>query len=152
MDELHKNELNYEIGTHTISDSNFENNTSECGTIFNFPYLSRGKDKIIKVSNSKFINNTASKFGGVIYSVGENNDESISFTNCYFYNNHAKLGNIMYTHSKNALPYIGSYKLTDISTIPTYFKMYGNTVKEISILSGENIPEGIKCKLNKLYI
>jgi len=153
MNELHSNELmNYENGLYTVSDSKFENNTSECGTIFNFPYLSSGRDKFIKVNDTKFINNTASKFGGVIYSVGENNVGSISFTNCYYYNNNAKFGNIIYTLSKDTLPDIGYLNSTDVATIPAYFKMYGNVVNEISILSGENIPEGIKCKLYKLPI
>jgi len=156
MDESYSNELNFESGEYTVSNSNFENNTSACGTVFNFPYLTTGKDKIVKVSNSKFINNTASKFGGVIYSVGENNAKSLSFTNCYYYNNHANFGNILYTISKNSLPYIGNLNSVDVSTIPKYFKMYGNEVKEISILSGESIPEGIKFKLfddfgNQMY-
>ncbi len=149
MDELHNmNELYFENGSYTVSNSNFENITSECGTIFNFPCLTSGKDQFIKVSNSKFINNTASKFGGVIYSTGEYNNKAINFTNCYYYNNHAKFGNIIYAHSKDTLPYIGDLNETDISTIPAYFKMYGNVIENISILSGESIPEGIKCKFN----
>jgi len=47
------------------------------------------------------------------------------------------------------LPNIGNLNPTDISSIPAYFEMHEN--KEISILSGESIPENITCKLNKLY-
>ena len=74
---------------------------------------------------------------------------STTFLDCYFYNNHANIGNNVYVHSKSALQEIGNFNSYDTSTIPAYFEMCGNVVKEISILSGESIPEGIMCKLNK---
>jgi len=146
---LHWDENNKEGGGYTINYVNFENNTSESGTIFNFPYLSPGSANI-GIYYSTFTNNTASKFGGVIFS-GENGNRMV-FSNCIFNNNHAKYGNIVYAHSKNEIPTIGDIQKTEISTIPTYFEMNGNVIEEISILSGESIPEGIMCKLNKIYI
>jgi len=152
MNELDMLEKYNENGCYAISDSKFENNTSESGTIFNFSYLSSGKYKFIRVNNCKFINNTASRFGGVIYSIGENNPEGILFKNCTYINNHARFGNIMYAHARNKLPNIGILNPNELSTIPEYFEMYGNIVERISILSGESIPKGIKCKINALLI
>ena len=146
-------ESNGEGGIYRIFSSTFENNTSEYGTIFNIPYTSTYEFMNVNVNNSTFTNNTASKFGGVIYSIGENNIKRLSFKKCNYNNNYAKLGNIIYGHSKYTLPNIGyNLKKSDVSTIPTYFEMYGNIVDDISILSGESIPEGIMCKLNKMLI
>jgi len=146
---VHIDENMNEGGGLIVSNSTFENNTSECGTIFNFPYHHPGSDKFIKINNSTFINNTASKFGGVVYSMGEHNPNRMIFTNNSFYNNHAKFGNVLYTHSKAALLDVGEYlNSSDISTPPAYFQMYGNLVEEISILSSGSIPEDIMCKLN----
>jgi len=147
MNELNIIEKYYENGIYTISESKFENNTSESGTIFNFSNLSPGKYKFIKIINCEFINNTASRFGGVIYSIGEHNHEGLFFQNCTYYNNHAKFGNIMYAHARNRLPRIGVLDPSELSTIPEYFEMYGKIVEKISILSGESVPEGIQFKL-----
>jgi len=35
---------------------------------------------------------------------------------------------------------------TDVATLPTYFEIDKNSINKISILSGENIPEGVTCK------
>lgn len=136
-----------------VSDSKFENNTSEFGTIFNYPINTFGiciyadtHTRYTTVSNSTFINNTASKFGGVIYIMGNNN---VTFTDCHFYNNNAKYGNIIYSNSKETLLKIDNLNSTDIATIPAHFEMCGKKVEKISILSGERIPEGIMCKFNK---
>jgi len=142
-------ERNFEGGGYSITSSNFENNTSEYGTIFNMPYINPKTDKnsIITFSSCNFINNTASKFGGVILS-GINGDR-IAFTDCTFINNHAMFGNIVYAHSKDALPSFENINSIDVSTTPVDYKMFGNIVDRISILSGESIPEGIVCKFNK---
>ena len=146
------NEKNNEGGIYQITHSNFENNTSESGTIINIPYTSLNYVVYFQVYDCIFINNTASKFGGVIYSVGENNYKRINITECAYINNHAEFGNIIYAYSNDTLPNIGSYieNMDDVSTIPAYFEKYGNIVEDITILSGESIPEGIMCKLNKI--
>lgn len=135
-----------------IRHSNFVNNTSECGTILNLNYLNPATSvlKYIYMTNSTFTNNTASKFGGVIYSLGQYNNDRISIVDCTFNNNHAESGNIIYAHSKKNLSFIVNKNSNDVSTIPEYFKKVGNKGEGISILSGESIPEGIKCKFNKL--
>jgi len=153
---LHMDEKHLEGGGYSITSSTFENNTSEYGTIFNFPYINpkTEKNSIINFSSCKFINNTASKFGGVILS-GVNGDR-IAFPDCIFINNHAKFGNVVYAHSKDALPSFENLDSTDISTTPVDYKMFGNIVEDILILSGDRIPEGIMFKLyddfgNQIY-
>jgi len=80
--------------------------------------------------------------------MGKYNPDRMIFTNNTYYNNHAKFGNVLYVHSKAALLDVGSYlNSSDIATPPAYFQMYGDLEEEISILSGERIPEGIMCKL-----
>ncbi len=151
---FHWDERYGEGGIFKISYSKFENNTSESGTIFNIPYTSFYEYTNIGVNEVVFTNNTASKFGGVIYSIGEYNAKRMSFLDCSYNNNHAQFGNIIYGHTKKTLPKIGHYseKNGDVSTIPSYFEMCGNVVDEISILSGESIPEGIMCKLKIMVI
>ena len=141
-----------EDGPFSVVSSNFENNTSEIGTIFNLPFFSRGKTAtvFISIKDSTFTNNTASKFGGVIFS-GENAD-LINFSNCAFKDNHAKFGDVFYTLSKDIKPTIEYINETEISTVPSTFIMDGNIVDRISILSGESIPEGIMCKYKKNII
>jgi len=99
----------------------------------------------------EYTNNTASKYGGVVYSLGEYNGLHSALTNCTFDNNHAKLGNIVYGYSKDSIPdisniqEINSIDKNNIVTLPTYFEIDLNTNDKISILSGETIPEGIAC-------
>jgi len=90
--------------------------------------------------------------------MGEFNYRRMNFTNCHFNNNHAKFGNIIYNLSKDLLPNLGISNLNDISTIPSYFEkdINSNSIDDISILSGESIPEGIMYKLydgfhNQMY-
>jgi len=122
----------------------------------NFPKVTPGtigKYEPIPFNFNTFNNNRATKFGGVMYT-GINADRLV-FTNCTFNNNHAEFGNILYAYSKDSLPQMNTdLNLTDINTNPAYFKMVGNVTEfeNISILSGERIPEGIKCKLNNIYI
>jgi len=131
----------------------FENNTSEVGTIFNVPYflkLTGNSGGNVSVKTCTFTNNTASKFGGVIYS-GEN-AERLSFPGCTFNNNHAGSGNIVYGFSTKAFPGFDFPLTSDIaSTIPSKFVIDKDSkakAKDIYIYSGNKIPEGIKCKLN----
>jgi len=137
------------VGYYSVNHSKFENNTSESGTFINFPHITANIDpeKTLSFNHNTFNNNRASNFGGVIYS-GKNANR-IVFSNCTFNNNQAKFGNIIYTHSKNSLPQMDiELNTTDIYTNPSYFKMDGNetNIENISIISGESIPKGIKCK------
>ena len=136
------------FGTCIFRNSKFVNNSSECGTFININYLNPNNDiKYIQVTDSIYTNNTDSKFGGIIYTLGEYNYMHTLFPNCTFNNNHAESGNIIYAHSKYTLPSLGIIKSTDISTIPKYFRKDGNEGENISILSGERILKGIKYKI-----
>ena len=138
-------------GFHKFENSKFENNTSESGTFLNISYFPiEGGTKVINVSNSTFINNTASKFGGVYYILGETSYLRMFFDECSYDNNHAQFGNVIYGDSNDTLPIVGSLSSNDISTIPAYFERYGNETERISILSGEIIPKGIMCKWSNL--
>jgi len=145
-------------GSLNMTYSIFENNVSESGTILNMPYFNKllvKSDGLQYIEGCTFINNTASKFGGVIYS-GRNADRLI-FIDCVFNGNHAESGNIVYAYSQEELPAIEDLNSTDVSTIPTFFIMDESDisekeVNEIYIDSGDSIPKGIKCMLNKIYI
>jgi len=133
-----------------ITNSKFINNTSEYGTIFNIYKTNYSTASGFTVNGCEFTNNTASKFGGVIYSLGKYNILHTEFQNCTFNNNHAKLGDVVYGYSINSMPLISNIKelsSTDVATLPTYFEIDNNSIDKISILSGENIPEGITCFL-----
>jgi len=101
--------------------------------------------------NSKFINNTALKYGGVLYSISENvNDENIRFMDCEFIDNKAMIGNIAYSYDKKSEPYITNIdELKEIpnnfATNPTSIKFYEDFINGISLYSGQTIPEGISC-------
>ena len=118
----------------------------------NCPYanVSTSSRKKISFKHCEFYNNTASKFGGVIYT--GLNARRMKFKKCVFENNYAAFGNDLYAYSNDDLPEFENVTLTDVATVPTYFKRYGNLDENISILSGEKIPEGIMCKLNKMCI
>jgi len=137
-------------GQYSIENSTFVNNTSEYGTIFSIYTIRVATGSSIDIRDCKFINNTSYNFGGVIYSVGEYNNKFVRFYDCIFSNNHARLGDIIYSYSKAAMPTFysdTSYLNNDtLATIPTYFNIDGNPIDKISILSGESIPEGISCK------
>jgi len=126
---FHWDENNREGGGYTINYVNFENNTSESGTIFNFPYLSPGSGNI-GIYYSTFTNNTASKFGGVIF-CGKNGNRMV-FTNCIFNNNHAKLGKDVYCYTKTSSPSIryGNFYEKDLVTLPSNFKLDEKTYND----------------------
>jgi len=149
---LHWDEKNSEVGYYSVTYTKFENNTSECGTVMNCPYanVSKSSRKKISFKHCEFYNNTASKFGGVIYT-GPNARRMI-FKKCEFEDNHAAFGNDLYALSNDDLPEFENVTLTDIATVPTYFKRYGNIDENISILSGEKIPKGIMCRFKNIYI
>jgi len=83
--------------------------------------------------------------------VGAYNNKFVRFYDCKFSNNHARLGDIIYSYSRAGMPtfYSNTAYLNNntVATIPTYFEIDGNPIDKISILSGENIPEGISYQL-----
>ena len=91
-----------------INSSNFLNNTSEYGTVFNVKKLNLETGTSIKVNSGVFINNTASKFGGVIYSLGKYNNYHVELNTCKFNNNQAKLGGVVYGYSISSFPKISN--------------------------------------------
>jgi len=137
------NEKEQHSGTITVMNSDFTDNTSEYGTIINMPYMYEKSSSKISISSSYIANNSASKFGGVFYSTGEFNSDHLFITCNKFYNNYAKLGNIIYGHSKNKIPTIDEIKTSDIVLLPSNFKLNNTSFRSISILSGEKIPENI---------
>jgi len=143
------NEKENNSGGFYISNSKFINNTSEYGTFLNVPFLNKNTGTGIEIHTSEFTNNTASKFGGIIYSLGEYNNYHMKLVNNQYNNNNAKLGNIIYSYSLNSLPDIVSDNINkdDIVTLPSYFEVDKNSYEddEITILSGESIPDGITC-------
>jgi len=77
----------------------------------------------------------------------------MAFSGCYYNNNHAQSGNIIYGHSRNTIQGIGQILMNfdDVSTIPAKFEMIGDKYDEIIIFSGDSIPNDIMCKLNKMF-
>ena len=69
-------------GAHKFDNSNFRNNTSESGTYLNISNfaIETGK-RVVNVTNSSFTDNTASKFGGVYYVMGETSYLRMHFEN-----------------------------------------------------------------------
>jgi len=141
-------ELDRQIGFYIVWYSHFKNNIAERGTIFNIPHVCQSFEPAVNVCYCTFANNTASLFGGVLYTIEAYNINRFFIMECTFTNNNAKFGNIIYAYSKGSMPSIGTLRQTDVSTVPSHFKMYRNKEKEISILSGESISEDIVCKLN----
>jgi len=104
-----------------------------------------------KAINSKFYNNTASKYGGVIYSLSPNTNRYIVIQDCDFKDNKALIGDSIYSLNITSEP-----NITDIDSLknikgffatnPTRISLNEKSINEISIYSGEKIPSGIICK------
>jgi len=127
----------------------FTNNTSEYGTFLNVNVFKKGTGSKILIKECEFKNNTASKFGGVVYSTGSDNHMHVEFDSCRFYSNHAKLGKDVYCYTKTSSPSIryGNFYEKDLVTLPSNFKLDEKTYNgEVSILSGETIPDNITCE------
>jgi len=70
---------------------------------------------------------------------------------CEFKNITASIGHITYCFDKNSEPNISNineFKKSKgfIATNPTSIKINNDSLNEISLFSGETIPEGIECK------
>ncbi|OUM68427.1 hypothetical protein PIROE2DRAFT_3875 [Piromyces sp. E2] len=148
----HYNE-NYIDGYISINSSFFNNITSKNGAILNIKSLSEVPyEKIISFSDSTFINNTALNFGGVIYSISQYTNKYVSFENCTFKDNQANFGSISYSINKLSEPSFSNInELKKIKgafvTNPSKIKINGdiNNNNNISLFSGEFLPENITC-------
>lgn len=113
----------------------------------------------VTIRNSTFENLTASKYGGVIYSNSLNSNNRILLENCKFINNHALIGDILYSLTKDSGPVISNIdEIKDIkgllATNPTYIKLDDDSFKNLTIISGEKIPNGISgmIEISKLIL
>ncbi|KAL6626029.1 hypothetical protein U3516DRAFT_809530 [Neocallimastix sp. 'constans'] len=145
-------EDNNSSGIYNINKSTFINNTSEYGTIINIKKLYENTGCKVNVLNSLFINNKASKFGGVIYSIGKYNNLHANIINCIFFDNNAELGDVIYGFSKKSLPIISNIKKLEsmdgaVVTNPTKIRLNSNYINKISINSGDTIPKNISYKI-----
>jgi len=135
----------------TLENSTFVNNTSEYGTIMNVKHMDINTACRMRSTNSTFIGNRASKYGGIIYSMGLYNHLYFNFTNNTYIDNHAKLGDIMYSYSKATTPQIDNLEELEtienaIVTNPTKLILSENSIKNFSIYSGDTIPNNITSK------
>jgi len=147
---MNMDENNDTSGRFRANYTTFTNNKSEYGTFLNVNEFKKGTGSKIVITECTFRNNTASKFGGVVYSTGPDNHMHVIFDNCRFYNNQAKLGKDVYCYKKTASPAImyGNFYERDLVTLPADFQLDRKTYKgEVSILSGETIPDNITCYL-----
>ncbi|OUM57802.1 hypothetical protein PIROE2DRAFT_17101 [Piromyces sp. E2] len=135
-------------GKYYITNSVFTNNTSEFGTVVNIIYMDEKTGCEVNSTNSYYIGNRATKYGGVFYSMGPYNNLHVNIKNNTFIDNHAKLGDIMYSYSRAAMPNIDNIEELEaidgaIVTNPTQFILDEDSIKKISIYSGDTIPNNI---------
>jgi len=128
--------------------SKFLNNTSEKGTILHIADLNYDTGSKFEFYNNTFTNNIASKFGGVFYVMNKHefNLPRFKIEGNTFKNNHAQIGDILYSYLNNTFPEFDNIAETSRASLPSYFKMYENKTEKITLLSGEHIPSGISCK------
>jgi len=83
-------------GFHNYENVTFVNNRSEIGTFFYFDDIGNKKNIIaLNFYNIQFINNTASSYGGVLYSNARKQTDLskyVFFHNCTYENNNAIIG------------------------------------------------------------
>jgi len=138
-------------GSFLIYNNNFDNIKSDYGSVINIKNLFKNSNTRINVNDSIFKNNVASKFGGVIYSSSLYTNYSVSFNNCIFINNYAKIGQIAFSLNKDSEPKFSNIdelreKKGLISTNPTKLILSNNITNNISLLSSDLFPSGVLCK------
>ena len=104
-------------------------------------------NKII-FKNSIFKKNFATSFGGVIYTVSTNTQKYVKFDECEFINNKAVMGDICFSLTNNNEPQFTNKEaikeMKGFATNPT--KILLSDDYNITINSGDTIPDGISCK------
>ncbi|ORX75340.1 hypothetical protein BCR32DRAFT_285275 [Anaeromyces robustus] len=140
----------YKYGHYLIENTVFDTNGGDCGSIINIEEIDENSSIIF--NDSTFHANYAS-YGGVIYTASKLTPKYVSFNNCEFsnYKNTANEGFISYSLSKEYEPKISNIdELREgektFSTNPVGIKFMDDSIQTFSILSGERIPEGIKCE------
>ncbi|KAG4108227.1 hypothetical protein H8356DRAFT_1069033 [Neocallimastix lanati (nom. inval.)] len=143
-------------GSFLIYNNNFDNIKSDYGSVINIKILFKNSNTRINVNDSIFKNNVASKFGGVIYSSSLYTNYSVSFNNCIFINNYAKIGQIAFSLNKDSEPKFSNIdelreKKGLISTNPTKLILSNNITNNISLLSSDLFPSGVLCNIYDDY-
>ena len=166
------NEIN---GNYLFENTYFYNNTSPNGSILNIKSFGtekvenieentdenedenknenedENKDEItgeIIFKNSIFENNSALAFGGVIYTASINTQKYVKFNECTFINNEALMGDVCFSLTDNNEPEFTNKEaikeMKGFATNPT--KLLLSDDYNITINSGDTIPDGISCK------
>ncbi|ORX56629.1 hypothetical protein BCR36DRAFT_345958 [Piromyces finnis] len=157
------NEWESQFSIITINTVIFKNNTSYRGTLLYYNDVKSGAPTMISIYNSQFIDNTATNYGGLIYSNGRN-DESLGIyiTDCIFENNKALLGNICYSYDILHEPFFSNSDPSNninlrsdknnFVTNPTrlLFDNY-NTDDTLEIYSGDRIDQEYSCTIYDDY-
>ncbi|ORX52137.1 hypothetical protein BCR36DRAFT_396937 [Piromyces finnis] len=136
-------------GLFMIYDSLFVNNTGEAGTIFHIGELLYLTGCTIESTSSQYIGNNSTKYGGVIYSMGQYNNLHTKFIDNVFIDNHSRFGDVIYSYSKESNPNISNINELEaidgaIVTKPAKIILSEDSIKSFSIHSGDFIPKNIK--------
>jgi len=136
------------ISTYNFEDVLFSNNVSHKGTVFHFGNAKAGFRFYSTLSNVRFMNNRAEKYGGVLYSeIKDFPLASIVFSQCVFEGNEAELGKISYVHDNDHdvkyLMNIDGLKKdsNNFVTNPSYLVFDDYDDSFIEIYSGDRIEE-----------
>ncbi|KAG4088671.1 hypothetical protein H8356DRAFT_1722918 [Neocallimastix lanati (nom. inval.)] len=150
-------------GMYMYTNLNFNNNRSYRGTFLYFDDIVGGNIPFFMINGVSFNNNTASSYGGIIYSTaqGQTNVKQIGFSYCNFSNNNALLGKISYVYDlQHEFSFYMDYATKQILnkdknnfvTNPTKinFENYNNS-EVIEINSGDRIEKEYICNIYDDY-
>ncbi|OUM69449.1 hypothetical protein PIROE2DRAFT_2535, partial [Piromyces sp. E2] len=135
-----------------VTNSIFKNNRSYNGVIVNSQDISSTSSANLNFMDSIFENNTAINYGGIVYSNNLNTNRFVNFENCEFINNNAFLGDISFCLTKESEPQFSNKDdLRKIKgnfvTNPTEIRISSDSVKSVSLFSGDTLNEKINCNL-----
>eukprot|EP00833_Pecoramyces_ruminatium_P005268 jgi/Orpsp1_1/1179300/evm.model.c7180000068816.1 len=142
----------YLYGIYTINNTIFKYNYGYNGVILNINEINY--ICIVDFNNSTFIGNTASNYGGIVYSNSKLTGYYAFFNHCVFIENKAFLGSISYSLEKLYEPvFTNENELKKIDgtfvTNPTKIKIVSDLSLPLSILSGERLSYQIDlCLIN----
>ncbi|OUM57772.1 hypothetical protein PIROE2DRAFT_17137, partial [Piromyces sp. E2] len=129
-------------GVYNITNSVFDNNISDKGTIVHV-YKNLYSTFSIDIDNTIFKNNHANDHGGVMYSSSKFNNNMIKINDCQFFNNSAgQSGYILMSLNKNSIP-LFIYKNEELLN---EFLFYLNDTKSFT-----SNPSYIACDPRKKY-
>eukprot|EP00833_Pecoramyces_ruminatium_P007129 jgi/Orpsp1_1/1181161/evm.model.c7180000076137.1 len=144
-------ETSNRYGTIYITDSEFNNNKSNDGSVFNIIDISSDILSSLEVNNSTFRNNYAYGYGGVIYSISELTSRKAKFINCTFINNTSyNEGEVCYSLDNSCEPkfnnkddIIKSCGIKSFAINPTKISLDDDSSSSLDIISGQIISEPI---------